>query len=235
MARAVGVVALALGIAATLPGCFGSNDEDQDPLPAPSTSVHVVRDDGALPAGCGPREVGTRVVQFLDAITRGDVDALDRLIAGADRFQWFTSNAEGSRGTSSFTAFGETVTIEGAGGMDDRSRVLRYLEARHEQGERVRLLHLGVNRVPAGSWLPREVGTVVGLEFSVERVAPDLGPLGGGNRIATGKGGVACSDSTILVWAMGLDSAKRLPDRAIEVCGRRDTPNEPAGVVVCTV
>ena len=225
MARPLVTVALA----AALSGCFGSGDEDavEEPLPPPSNSIEVVRDDGSLPSRCGTREVATRVVQFLDAIERGDEDALDRLIADADRFQWFWSDG--------IEAYGKTAIIEASranAGTDGRLRLMSYLGARHEPGERIRLLHLMLNSIPRGQWLPPEVGTVVGLRFSVRRSVRDLNGLAR-DRIAGGKGAVACSDSTILVWSSSPLADQTLSQHAVEVCGR-DTPAAPDGAVVCT-
>src|SRR5438093_135847 len=88
------VVRFAAGIAlvALMVGC-DSNGASAPPRAGPAPNIVVTRDDGSMPRRCGAKRTASRVVAFIDAFNRGDAEALDRLIADREHFQWYSAGA----------------------------------------------------------------------------------------------------------------------------------------------
>jgi hypothetical protein len=70
------------------------------------------------------------------------------------------------------------------------------------------LVQVMVSRVAPRSWLPSITDEVAGVQFEVSLRAPDFASLPGRNRLAGGKGAFGCSDGRLLMWTMGLDTAR---------------------------
>jgi hypothetical protein len=173
-------------------------------------------------------------VALLDAFNRGDRGRLDALIADRRSFQWFSTTEAGARTERSYTATGLTSSLSESP-QDQRPALLRHLASRHGQAERARLVEILVTRIPPRSWFPNVAEEVSGVTYTVRRDADDFAALGGGNRIATGKGAFACADGRLLAWSMALD-ARRRPGGVEHLCrASRGRPEPPRSTVIaCT-
>ena len=134
------------------------------------------------PAPCSPADTRRVVAAFVGAWNRGDLAAVDRLIARPPVFKWFSSGAPGAR--------------IGAASANRRA-LLRYVAARHARHDRIRLRWFRHN----GSDV-RTDGRYGHFEYELERSADDWN--GGAAFVAPGKGAVNCSGgrTTIAVWSM---------------------------------
>ncbi|MDQ3936006.1 MAG: hypothetical protein M3340_15400 [Actinomycetota bacterium] len=225
-------------------GCTSDSGSDtaQPARPEePPVRVVVTRDDGTLPPGCGPRRVATAVTRFLDAVESGDRRRVDVLLAPPARFQWFSSAESGNGVDRTFTAYGRTSDVGPAGGsdVDERPKLVRYLSERGAAGERWRLVAISVRRIAPRAWFASIPDVVAGVEYSLVRESSDVRVRGGRNRIATGKGALACADRRVLAWSMGLESESAPPRLGVELCPRpksRLSPEQRSRTlaVVCT-
>ena len=126
------------------------------------------RDGGALPAGCGPREVAHLIARFFDAFNRGDQDALAAVVfrsplPGVGPSQWY-SVAEA--GAPPFAAY-------------DLDAFLAYAAERHRRHERLRLVAVSVS----GPGWHGGAGVVYALtRHADERPRWPSWPGGGGRR-----------------------------------------------------
>jgi hypothetical protein len=129
----------------------------------------------STPSPCTPSDVRVVVARFIDAFNRGDISQLDQLVSD-QLFSWYSTDAPGQR----FNAEAK-----------DRSTLMAYFAARHQQHER-----LALNSLDVGFTNDRAGGFV----FSVTRSADDgLPPTRYG-----GKGEVQCAIRPISVgvWSM---------------------------------
>jgi len=149
------------------------------------------RDGGALPAGCGPREVAHLIARFFDAFNRGDQDALAAVVfrsplPGVGPSQWY-SVAEA--GAPPFAAY-------------DLDAFLAYAAERHRRHERLRLVAVSVS----GPGWHGGAGVVYALtRHADERPRWPSWPGGGGGgreQTAVGKGAIDCVNQSIRVWSM---------------------------------
>jgi ketosteroid isomerase-like protein len=124
---------------------------------------------------CSPNDVRQLVERFIDAFNRGDLVQLDHLVSD-QLFVWYATDAPGER----FKAEAE-----------DRSTLIAYFAARHQQHERLALNSLDV------TFTNDRAG---GFTFSVTRSADDGSPPSRYD----GKGEVQCATRPISlgVWAM---------------------------------
>lgn len=236
-------VAIAVAAAMLTVGCGGSSVPEDPRVQAPEdrrvqapaadldVTIRVTRNDGSLPRGCGPRSTAQRVIGFLDAFNRGDETALERVIADEDRFQWFSAAVGGLREASIYAIGARGVAgLPDAPPVSERPQLLRWLAKRQRAGERMRLVDISVSHVRPHTWLPVDVH-VAGVQYVLQRVAPDIDRLRGANLLASGKGGLSCVDGDVLVWSMGVDP-RRPPPR--KLCPRAAPIGTDARVTACT-
>jgi hypothetical protein len=165
--------------------------------------VVVTRDDPGLPRGCRPRALGGRIVEFLDAVNRGDAAGA---ASHADPARGWYSVSEGRRR--------HFVTTE-------RGALAGYFARRHRRGERLRLLQLDVS-------FANGLGQVA---YLLDRRADDLRRLGVRTTIAVGKGAVDCDTGEIVVWSTGMPVGTRGARERFGICPRpRSAAGAP---VVC--
>lgn len=167
--------------------------------PAAGAAVDVIVTRPILdpaPPNCRPASAAAVVLEFFDAFNRGDLDALDRLVApggeGRFDFKWFSlSESDGPVSRPPFT----NVALYSKTGF------LAYAAERHRQGERLSLVFLQ-------SSTPQSGGRAVGIVYVIRREADDLlDRLGGLQRVATGKGAIDCAEGRFFVWSMGMHMA----------------------------
>jgi hypothetical protein len=192
--------------------------------------IVVTRDSGALPSGCTPREAAELLVRFADAVSTGDMPALDLLFAVEDPpgralepagtvFRWY-SVSEGRNGNRPWR---HTAVY-------DRADLFAYFAERHRHGESWQVVGLDV--APAG-W----IAGAAGVTYVIRRDADDLPPPL--TRFAIGKGSIDCAAQRIFVWSMGQDVAESRPPCPlpadwspgvpIVACSRGEAPTEPSG------
>jgi hypothetical protein len=233
------LVVVAVTLAGLGSGCDSNSARDAAPTAtaaagSPAPRIVVVHDDHSLPQRCGVARTASRVVAFLDAFNRGDRDRLDALIADHRSFQWFSTTETGTRTERTYTATGATSSLSESP-QDQRPALLRRLASRHGHAERALLVDVAVTRIPPGSWFPNVGEEVSGVDYRVRRDADDFGALGGGNRIASGKGALTCAGGRLLAWSVALDAGRR-PGKSQRLCrATRRRPAAPRGAVIaCT-
>jgi hypothetical protein len=140
---------------------------------------------GSFGTSCSAANVRQVAQHFIDAFNRGDLAQLDQLVSD-QQFGWYSTDAPGQR----FNA--EAM---------DRSTLMAYFTARHQQHE-----HLVLNSLDVTFTNDRQGG----FSFQVTRSADDGLPPSRYN----GKGQVQCATMPIslVVWAMG-----RLPWSPIDL------------------
>lgn len=205
----------------------------EQPERGPEPRVLVTSRDDSLPDGCRPRQVALLVSDFFDAFNRGDRERLSRLFfvsegpsptdfseSGAYPWSWYSVSLVGKEGRilGGFTTY-------------DQGELLRYFGRRHERGERLRLLKVGLT----GPGLLGEEENV-GVIYVLTREAEDLPPgLGGPEGVAFGKGAVNRGRRQIFVWGMemraGEDRSAR--DAAKWLCGNPPGWKPGDAVVAC--
>ncbi|HSI97775.1 MAG TPA: hypothetical protein VK926_05390, partial [Gaiellaceae bacterium] len=166
------------------------------------------------------------LLRLADAVSAGDMNTIDRLIAVEDPpgraverpepyFRWY-SVTEGRMGDQPWR---HTVFY-------DRVELFPYFAERNRQNERWELV--GVSVGPAG-W----ISGAAGITYVIQRDADDLPPSL--TRIALGKGGIDCAAQRIFVWSMGQDGEnlitppcplppKWTPGSAVVACARSEEP-----------
>lgn len=178
--------------------------EDPGTRPVPTKGLLVTDDDASLPDGCRPREVGRLVLDFFDAFNRGDREELSRLFFVSEGPSPPDFSPEGYYPWSWYlvSEVGEGGEIQGGFVSYDQDEMLDYFARRHEHGERLDLLKVGVT----GGGLLGEEGNV-GITYVLTREADDLGPrLGGPGHVAFGRGGVNCARRQIFAWSMEMST-----------------------------
>jgi hypothetical protein len=131
----------------------------------------------AAPTTCSARETRIAVTRFVDEFNRGDLKALERRFAPAERFEWYSTPAPGER----FDAAAK-----------DRATLIPYFKARHAKRERLTLERFKFNGASAAGY--------GNFEYTLTRRAKDL-------RRTTyeGKGAAWCyrnAPDQIFVWSM---------------------------------
>jgi hypothetical protein len=184
--------------------------------------IVVTRDTQSLPAGCAPRETALLLARFAEAVSAGDLDALDRLFAVEDPpgralepagtvFRWY-SVTEGRAGAS------QPWRHES---FYDRVDLFPYFAERHRQNERWELVSVGV--------FPSRIRGAAGLNYTIRRTADDLPPWL--NAIGFGKGSIDCTAGRIFLWSWGQD------DESVDLpslCPRPRGWSAGAGIFACT-
>lgn len=197
------------------------------------TRVVVTSRDDSLPDGCRPRQAALLVSEFFDAFNRGDAERLSRLFfvsegpsptdfsdSGAYPWSWYSVSrvGEGGRILGGFTTY-------------DQGELLRYFGRRHERGERLRLLKVGLT----GPGLLGEEDNV-GIIYVLTREADDLpSGLGGPDGVAFGKGAINCGRRQIFVWGMEMRAGedRNARDAARWLCGNPLGWRPGEAVVAC--
>ncbi|HKB36850.1 MAG TPA: hypothetical protein VKD72_10370 [Gemmataceae bacterium] len=125
---------------------------------------------------CNAAQTDQVVQRFIDSFDRGNIRELDQLVAGADLFQWYSTDPPGQR-------------IDP--GARDRDSLIAYFEKRHEEHERLLLKSFSFNGTSAGFG---------NFGFELLRSADDgLPPTP-----YVGKGAIDCGRTprTLVVWSM---------------------------------
>jgi len=184
--------------------------------------IVVTRDAQALPAGCAPRETALLLAHFADAVSAGDLDALDRLFAVED--------PPGRALEPAGTVFRWYSVTEGRAGAPrpwrhvafyDRADLFPYFAERHEQNERWTLVSVRVT--PSGT------RGAAGISYTIRRTADDLPPWL--NALGSGKGGIDCTSGRVFVWSWGQN------DTSVDVgstCPRPRDWSPGAAILACT-
>jgi hypothetical protein len=146
-----------------------------------------------LPAGCGPRAVGSEVLLFLASLNRGDQSATSKRFAEPG-FQWFVVG--GPKGRTFLTRAYELDSLPD------------YLAGRHEHDESWQLIELRVNsagvlRDVDGTPIPPTLAANV--EMRLTRSADDLDV---GVAEYAGKAILACGTGVVVMWTTGPNEAR---------------------------
>jgi hypothetical protein len=141
------------------------------------------RPEGAASGPCKQAETRRTAFEFASAWTRGDVPAINRLVASEPHFRWVSASPPGGR--SGQRAF-------------DRPSVGAFIRARHAQHERLTLQSFKFN----GSDLRGTEG-FGHFEFEATRLSDDWPASMDSLRI--GKGAIICTLARpmIAVWSLG--------------------------------
>jgi hypothetical protein len=143
-----------------------------------------------LPRECEPRRIATVVLEFLEALNRGDPRAR-RFIAPDPEFNGW---GVGERGT------GEGVFVKAP-----NSKLFGYFRRRHEQRERLGRLEIAVGPAPSTSAGPFSGGhgnaPAAAFDFELSRTASDLRERGIRRQLGSGKAGINCRTGRIFLWA----------------------------------
>lgn len=170
---------------------------------------------GEVRGGCRVREVARLVVDFLEAINEGDSEQTAYFFPAPA-----TSLAEQAQ------AF-QRYAVEDSFTGEHPDVVLRYLQERHRQRERLRPVSIQV-KPPSSTLFGSSFADVV---FVLERFALDLATQDGGLPYF-GKGQVNCETKKVHVWAMGAQD--NTLEIAARMCPRSRTGTLPkAAVVAC--
>jgi hypothetical protein len=132
---------------------------------------------------CTAAETRQVAFAFARAWTRGDLKAIDRLVAREPHFRWVSAGPPGMRSGS--RAF-------------DRRSLAAFIRARHAQHERLALTHFHFN----GSDVRGTEG-FGHFEFAALRLSDDASAVGDIHRV--GKGAIICTleRPMIAVWSLG--------------------------------
>lgn len=131
---------------------------------------------------CNAAETGQVVQRFINSFDRGDIRELDQVVAGADLFQWYSTDAPGQR-------------IDP--GARDRDSLMAYFEKRHEEHERLLLKSFSFHGNSA---------SLGNFGFELLRSADDRLPP----TPYVGKGAMDCGKTprTLVVWSMARQLAR---------------------------
>lgn len=184
--RALAAIVLVAGIGAgTYVAAVADGNRHGQSHPQPAWSggdpIRVVQDELTLPQPCRPLAVGRTLQGFFRELARGGNADIGRAVAPEPRFEWFSVTTFTARGKRHF------VTHRPKGIVDYASKRQRFREAW---------------RLRAISVVERQGRGFADIGFLIERNAADFGALGVTNRLAAGKGAVACDTGRIFVWSM---------------------------------
>jgi hypothetical protein len=170
-----------------------------------------------LPSECEPQRIATVVLEFLDALNRGDRRAL-RFIADQPEFSGW--------------GVGERDTGEGVSVKTPSEKLFGYLRRRHEQGERLGRLEIAVGPAPRTSAGPFSVpgnAPIAAFDFELSRTARDLRERGIRSQLGSGKAGINCRTGRIFLWGQAWGSTP--PDALI--CPRATIESTWSSAVAC--
>jgi hypothetical protein len=129
---------------------------------------------------CTGRETRLAVTRFVAELNRGDLRALDRRFAPAERFEWYSTDAPGRR-------------IDDA--AKNRATLIPYFKARHARHERLTLRSFKYNGASQANY--------GNFEYTLTRRADDMRTTR-----YVGKGAAWCHRGPrdeIFVWSMARD------------------------------
>jgi hypothetical protein len=141
-----------------------------------------------LPRECEPRRLATVVLEFFDALNRGDRRAM-RFISPEPEFSGWGVGESGA---------GERFLVKAP-----NEKLFGYLKRRHEQGERLGRLEIAVGAAPRGTAGPFSVpgkAPVAAFDFELSRSARDLRERGIRSQLGSGKAGINCRTGRIFLW-----------------------------------
>ena len=174
--RATARCAILVALSALLVlGCSAGSPPPERPATSPPTPSLQSEVGTGVGAACTAAEVRVLVDAFVAAYNRGDLRTLDRILAGPDLFQWYSSGPPAPR----FRADAR-----------NRATLMAYFAERHAAGERLELLDFRFNG-----------NNAVFGDFEYElRDGTDFQP-----RHFVGKGSAVCDrrPRRIAVWSMG--------------------------------
>ena len=189
--------ALLLSACAELPQVSLYMPEVRETLP--TQEVIVTYESNVTSDRCDPTEVAELVVDFLNAINRGNREEISRFFG--DNFQWYSTgeyNTQDRRFIRRVSYMAEESNTGGgtiSGPRDEIiEQLLDYFAERHEQHEQMQLL---------------EIASVGGgnVYYEIRRRADDLDvELWGPDFVAEGKGFVDCENRTVDVWSMAMNT-----------------------------
>lgn len=143
-----------------------------------------------LPDNCRPENVAKRLVEFFQAINRGDAEQLTEFFGS--EFTWFSmSESNGEEVIGNFTTY------------YDRDALSNYFADRHEQGEQWQLYAVRVNALRGRPGTPQ--GNYIDFEYTMGRSSPNL--VESFEHMGHGKGVFHCVRQTISVWSSGTSPA----------------------------
>jgi hypothetical protein len=131
--RRIGTAAISLSVVAGLivGAVLATETWSPDPIP-PSEErdgreIVVTREDPSLPEGCGVRQATEALLSFMEALSDGNLRALDRAFSREKIFQWVSIAAP------------HALTGEATA---DREAIMSYFESRVSQSESYRLTNV---------------------------------------------------------------------------------------------
>jgi hypothetical protein len=177
LALAPAMIAVAPAMIAVAPAMIAVAPAETLAAPAAETRAQAAAEPAVAVTRCTARETRTAVRRFVAEFNRGDLRALDRRFAPAERFEWYSTSAPGER-------FNDAAK--------DRATLIPYLKARHAKHERLTLRSLKYNGAGESKY--------GNFEFTLTRRADDL-------RAApySGKGAAWChrrAADELFVWSM---------------------------------
>jgi len=201
----VSKAACATGLVLLLAAASGCMSGSDDNAPLDEIPKLIVTRSHPLPAGCAPRNVGSKVLLFLTSLNRGDRRTTSKRFA-EPAFQWFV--VDGPEGRTFLTGAYELDTLP------------EYFASRDEHDEQWQLSELRVNSARVlrdidGSPIPATLAANV--EMRLMRSADDL-DAGDSDEYA-GKAIIACATGSVIMWTTGPDdtlSARLCPPPSTE-------------------
>jgi hypothetical protein len=171
----------------------GETERAQGPAAAPAADAPYEpfrSGDLPLPRECGPGRLATVVLEFFDALNRGDPRAA-RFISPEHEF--------------SAWGIGERGTGEGISVKTPNEKLFGYFRRRYEQGERLGRLEMAVSPARRTSGVgPFSVpgkDPIAAFDFELSRTASDLRERGIQSQLGSGKAGINCKTGRIFLWA----------------------------------
>jgi hypothetical protein len=174
----------------------------------------VTRDNPGLPRHCRPRQVALLVHRSLVAFNAGDTREIARLV-NPENGGWYSVTEQTRLGRRHFVT-------------SDQQDLLRYVERRHAERDRMALSELAVGDLRRSPTAPD--ARIVDIELALRRTANDLRQLGIRTDRATGKGAVDCDTRQIVVWSIGM--TRRVRREPSPGCPR-PAERTPGAILVC--
>jgi hypothetical protein len=189
---------LVLGLYLLLRDSDGEEPERaQGPAAAPASDMpyEPFSSEGfPLPPECEPARIATVVLEFFDALNRGEPRAM-RFIAREPEFSGWGVGERGAEG----------VSVKAP-----NKKLFRYLRRRHAQGERLGRLEMAVSPArrasgPGPFSVPGK-DPIAAFDFELSRTASDLRERGIEIQLGSGKAGINCRTGRIFLWVQAWGS-----------------------------
>jgi hypothetical protein len=157
--------------------------------------IAVTRGAPRLPNGCRPAQVARVVVAFFERYNRGDPAAASLFVFTGRPGGGILGNQGPATGPNWYSV---TDGDPQEGGRHFVARtsaaLMEHVRARHEHGERFRLLEVKVRY---------QSGGIGHIEYRLTRHANDLRTIGIRTPLMGGKGAIDCRDRRLVSWSMG--------------------------------